>query len=117
MTLVIKDVLLLPVDGAQAEVKCDVVVADGRIAAIKEAGAARVEGARIIDGHDRLLMPGLVNAHTHSPTNVLGAPATASAIPRSCGETRRTRPAARPMKSGSLRCWAASSTCFAGRPR
>jgi cytosine/adenosine deaminase-related metal-dependent hydrolase len=71
VTLVIKDVLLLPVGGVQADTQADVVVTDGRIAAIVDAGTARVEGARIIDGRDRLLMPGLVNAHTHSPTNVL----------------------------------------------
>jgi 5-methylthioadenosine/S-adenosylhomocysteine deaminase len=71
VTLVIKDVLLLPVAGAQGRARADVVVAGGHIAAIVDAGAACVEGARIIDGRDRLLMPGLVNAHTHSPTNVL----------------------------------------------
>jgi cytosine/adenosine deaminase-related metal-dependent hydrolase len=71
VTLVIKDVLLLPVAGGPPDRRADVVVTDGRIAAIMDAGTARVEEARIIDGHDRLLTPGLVNAHTHSPANVL----------------------------------------------
>lgn len=43
----------------------DLLIEDGRIAAIGPGVAAGPE-ARIIDGRDRLVMPGLVNAHTHS---------------------------------------------------
>jgi 5-methylthioadenosine/S-adenosylhomocysteine deaminase len=44
-----------------------VAVEGARIAAIGDAAAG--EGARIVDGSGHLLMPGLVNAHFHSPVN------------------------------------------------
>ena len=47
----------------------DLLVADGRIAAIGPHLAA--DGARIIDATNKLLMPGLVNAHTHSSETFL----------------------------------------------
>ncbi|HUG62544.1 MAG TPA: amidohydrolase [Methylomirabilota bacterium] len=43
------------------------VVADGRIVAVGPAGAVTVPaGARIVDGRDRILMPGLINMHCHA---------------------------------------------------
>ncbi len=51
---------------------CDVVIRDGRIAAIgPNAGAAgsNTANARTIDARGLLLLPGLLNAHTHSPEN------------------------------------------------
>lgn len=76
-TLLIRDVLVL--DAESRPSRKDVLVAGGRIAAVQEPGATVVmrppgpNGAavRIIEGRDRLLVPGLVNAHTHSPLNVL----------------------------------------------
>jgi 5-methylthioadenosine/S-adenosylhomocysteine deaminase len=47
----------------------DLLVADGRIAAIGPNLAA--DGARIIDATNKLLMPGLINAHTHSSETFL----------------------------------------------
>ncbi|NVO17248.1 MAG: amidohydrolase [Rhodoplanes sp.] len=75
--LLVRDVLVLDAESAPA--RKDVLVAGGRIAAVQEPGAtaeARAPrpddaGLRIIDGRDRLLVPGLINAHTHSPLNVL----------------------------------------------
>jgi 5-methylthioadenosine/S-adenosylhomocysteine deaminase len=51
-----------------------VLVENGRIAAVgqvPEAEAARCD--RVIEGRDRLLVPGFVNAHTHSPMNLTKA--------------------------------------------
>jgi cytosine/adenosine deaminase-related metal-dependent hydrolase len=65
-SLCIRDVLVLDPAAPTLPERRDVIVVDGRIAA--EPG---VEPARVIDGRDRLLIPGLVNAHTHSPLNPL----------------------------------------------
>jgi cytosine/adenosine deaminase-related metal-dependent hydrolase len=69
--LVIKDALMLSAGADQHGDRADVVVEHGRISQIVEAGTASTAGTIVIDAHERLLMPGLVNAHTHSPTNVL----------------------------------------------
>ena len=69
--LVIRDALLVSADPAHDGARADVVVEDRRIAAVVDAGTAPTLDATVIDARERLLMPGLVNAHTHSPTNVL----------------------------------------------
>ncbi len=69
--IVIRDVLLLDPASAGPARRGDVVVENGTIAAVTEPNTADIANARTIDGHERLLMPGLVNSHTHSPTNVL----------------------------------------------
>lgn len=69
--LVIRDALLVSADAGQNRSRADVVVEHGRISAVVDAGTAPTVGATIIDARDRLLLPGFVNAHTHSPTNVL----------------------------------------------
>jgi guanine deaminase len=43
----------------------DVLVADGKIAAIEPPGVIDPSGRKSIDATDRILIPGLVNAHTH----------------------------------------------------
>lgn len=43
----------------------DVVVRDGRIADLAAPGAVTDVNAAVVDAHNRLLVPGLVNAHTH----------------------------------------------------
>ncbi len=55
---------LVLVDGVAAP--ADVVIDGGRIEAVEAPGSARPEGAEIVRADDRLVMPGLVNAHTHS---------------------------------------------------
>jgi 5-methylthioadenosine/S-adenosylhomocysteine deaminase len=69
--LVIKDVLLLDPAAAGPARRADVTVGNGLIAAVAEPNTADITDARTIDGRERLLVPGLVNSHTHSPTNVL----------------------------------------------
>lgn len=68
--IVIKNALVVSARAAEPQ-RSDVVVENGRISAVLAAGHAETAAARIIDGRDRLLLPGFVNAHTHSPTNVL----------------------------------------------
>ncbi|MEX2454611.1 MAG: amidohydrolase family protein [Rhodospirillaceae bacterium] len=50
----------------------DILIAEGRIAAVGEIGREEDAGCdRVIDGHARLVLPGLVNAHTHSPLSAV----------------------------------------------
>ena len=63
------DVLVAPGDLRDG---CDIVIRGGRIDAVATApSAARAGAAATIDGAGLLAMPGLVNAHTHSPENPL----------------------------------------------
>lgn len=48
-----------------------VVVEDGTITELRPAGSARVDADSVIDGRGRLLVPGLVNLHTHLPMTLL----------------------------------------------
>ena len=67
LDLVIRDVAVLDCTGRDPSGRHDVVVRDGRIAAIHRAGeVARGSGdARQIDGAGTTLMPGLTDAHVH----------------------------------------------------
>ncbi len=50
----------------------DILIDNGRIAAVGDLAPETIaECDRVIDGSDRLVMPGLVNAHTHSPLSVV----------------------------------------------
>lgn len=49
----------------------DLLVSDGRIAAIEPLGSAAGAGERLLGGEGMLLMPGLVNAHTHLAMTLL----------------------------------------------
>src|ERR1700743_1316104 len=44
----------------------DILIDDGRIVALEAPGVVVSEEAEVISAADRMLMPGLVNAHTHS---------------------------------------------------
>ena len=60
------DVSLVPMDSARAVPGQTVVVRDGRIVALGPATATAVpEGAEVIDGRGRYLMPGLADMHVH----------------------------------------------------
>jgi cytosine/adenosine deaminase-related metal-dependent hydrolase len=72
--LVIRDARVLALDDAGREWPCaDIVVYGGRIAALGPQAAAQWTGpvARTIDGRGLLAMPGLINAHFHSPGNLM----------------------------------------------
>lgn len=72
--LVLRGARVLALDDAGHDWPCaDVVVQDGRIAAIGPQAAAQWAGpvARSIDAQGLLVMPGLVNAHFHSPGNLM----------------------------------------------
>ena len=64
-SLVIRGGLLL--DSGDAEARpADLLVRDGRIADIVAPGSDVPADCEVVDAADRLLVPGLVNAHTHS---------------------------------------------------
>lgn len=72
--LIVRDAHVLALDDARHEWTCADVVIDGaRIAAVGPGAAAAWNGpvARRIDGRGLLAMPGLVNAHFHSPGNLM----------------------------------------------
>lgn len=72
--LVIAGAHVLALDDAQHEWPCADIVIDGsRIAAVGPGAAASWTGAvaRRIDGGGLLAMPGLINAHFHSPGNLM----------------------------------------------
>jgi cytosine/adenosine deaminase-related metal-dependent hydrolase len=71
-SLVIRNARVLAMDDAGHEWPCaDIVVENGNIRAIVPDAAARVSDAvRTIDATGMLAMPGLVNAHFHSPGNL-----------------------------------------------
>ena len=68
----IRNVLVLNSIYGEPAQRRDVLVQGNRIVSVTapRPRAADVPG-RIIDGRDKLLLPGLINAHTHSPLNLL----------------------------------------------
>jgi 5-methylthioadenosine/S-adenosylhomocysteine deaminase len=72
--LVIRDAHVLALDDAGREwPSADIVIDGDRIAALGPDAAAQWSGAvvRTIDGRGLLAMPGLINAHFHSPGNLM----------------------------------------------
>jgi 5-methylthioadenosine/S-adenosylhomocysteine deaminase len=61
---VIRGGLMLQPDGEAA--LRDILIEDGRIVAIEPQGFPVAQGTEALSADDRLLIPGLVNAHTHS---------------------------------------------------
>lgn len=67
LTLVAGALLLADPGASAAPAPADVLIEGGQVRAIAAAGALDTAGARHrIDARDHLLMPGLVNAHTHA---------------------------------------------------
>ena len=54
-------------DGTRAVASTTVIVRDGRVALL-EPGAAVPEGAKVVDGKGKTLLPGLIDCHTHTFT-------------------------------------------------
>lgn len=72
--ILVRDVLVL--DAETAPAWRDVLIEGPRIAVVRAPSATiepdtHVNDQQVIDGRDKLMVPGLVNAHTHSPLNVL----------------------------------------------
>lgn len=73
MDIIIRNARVLTMDENDTEFeRADVLIADGVIQKIGPDVAAGIEdGARVVDGEGKLVMPGLVNSHFHSPVNFL----------------------------------------------
>lgn len=69
--LLIRGVLALDPDLMWQPRRVDLAIVNGRIKEVAAAGAREWSARRVIAGADRLLAPGFVNAHTHSPLNIL----------------------------------------------
>lgn len=66
---VITDVTVIPVDTDEVLRHRTVLIRDGKIARIATQGArTRVEGATVVDGTGKFLIPGFVDAHVHIAT-------------------------------------------------
>jgi 5-methylthioadenosine/S-adenosylhomocysteine deaminase len=85
----------LALDAVAGPRRADVLIRDGRIAAVG-ALPPPAPGEAVIDARDRLLVPGLVNAHTHSPLNLLKGTGDALSHPafmwRNQADTARRSP-------------------------
>lgn len=68
--LVIREGRLLDA-GARTADPADILVDGGRIVSVGPPGMAAPEGATVVPATDRLLIPGLVNSHTHSHGNLV----------------------------------------------
>ena len=67
MDLILSNATVLTLDDAGTVLPaCDVSVREGVIAGL-DSGAAVDRSQRVIDASDLLVMPGLINGHTHSP--------------------------------------------------
>src|ERR1700733_12318976 len=73
MQILIKGPQILTMDAIRSVLPvADVLIEGNLIKAVgQDAGAMARPDARIIDGTGQLLMPGLINAHFHSPVNFL----------------------------------------------
>jgi imidazolonepropionase-like amidohydrolase len=62
---IVQDVSVIAVDGATRIAHQDVVVDGDAIVSVQSTGAALAEGATVIDGRGRFLIPGLIDTHVH----------------------------------------------------
>lgn len=62
---VFRNVCVIPMEGAERLDRHDVVVEHERIAALRPTGEEPPEGATVIDGSGRWLIPGLIDTHVH----------------------------------------------------
>lgn len=65
--VVVRSATVLPMTGGVALPDHDVLIQDGIIKSVQPSGAALPEGALIVDGTRRFLIPGLSNMHNHPP--------------------------------------------------
>jgi cytosine/adenosine deaminase-related metal-dependent hydrolase len=65
--VLIRDALVLPGAGDWRARRADILIRDGRIAAVGDG----LQDAEVIEGASLLAVPGFVNAHYHSPLSIL----------------------------------------------
>jgi dihydropyrimidinase len=58
---------------ASEEARLDVLLRDGRIAALEPPGSLDAEGARVVDAQGCLVLPGGVDPHVHYDVTFAGA--------------------------------------------
>jgi 5-methylthioadenosine/S-adenosylhomocysteine deaminase len=68
-SILFKNVRVLAMDAADADLPAADVRIEGSIIEAVGSDLAPTPGARVIDGRGKLLMPGLINGHFHSPGN------------------------------------------------
>jgi len=70
--LLIRGARILTMDAPRHIEAGDILIRGGRIAAVGEVAADLVpDGIRTLDARGKLAMPGLINAHVHSPGNLM----------------------------------------------
>lgn len=70
--IVVRGGRLVDIKGHKAE-PADILILGDTIRAVGRPGLAAPEGARVVDARDRAMIPGLVNAHTHSHSSLAKA--------------------------------------------
>ncbi len=70
MTILIKDITLVPMDGKNEVIEKTNIYMDDKIIHIGEL-RDDIEVERVIDGKNKVAMPGLINAHTHIGMSLL----------------------------------------------
>jgi 5-methylthioadenosine/S-adenosylhomocysteine deaminase len=78
MSLLIKDATIVTQDNERKVVRGDVLVEDGKIAAI---GDFRSDADEVIEAKGDIVMPGLINTHTHVAMSVMKAVADDMTFP------------------------------------
>lgn len=76
MTMLIRDIRCIDGPAADARDHVDVTVVDERISAIEAHDPARIlaPDTQVLQGAGRTLLPGLIDAHAHSPTSTARSP-------------------------------------------
>ena len=69
-SLLVRNATIVTQDDARRVVEGDVMVEDGRVTHVGKV-AGRREADRVLDGTGQVLLPGLVNLHTHLPMTLL----------------------------------------------
>ena len=69
MTILIKNALIIPQNEKRQTVKNDIYIEDDKISQL--APSIKVEAEYVIDGEKKLVLPGLINTHTHLPMTLM----------------------------------------------
>lgn len=69
MTILIKNALIIPQNEKRQTVKNDIYIEDDKISQL--APSIKVEAECVIDGEKKLVLPGLINTHTHLPMTLM----------------------------------------------